>query len=83
VLIDYLQLWEMLSAIELQLGIEDRHIFTIAPDGKYSAKSAYNGSFMGSVSFEHYTRVWKIGLHQSVAFSFGWLRIIDVGQPID
>jgi hypothetical protein len=57
VLIDYLQLWEMLSAIELQSGIEDKHIFSIAPDGMYSAKSAYNGLFMGSVSFGHYTRV--------------------------
>jgi hypothetical protein len=57
VLIDYLQLWEMFSAIELQPGIEDKHIFSIAPDGKYSAKSAYNG--LGSVSFGHYTRVWK------------------------
>jgi hypothetical protein len=59
VLIDYLQLWEMLSAIELQPGVEDRHIFSIAPDGMFSAKSAYNGLFMGSVSFGHFTRVWK------------------------
>jgi hypothetical protein len=59
VLINYLQLWEMLSAIELQPRVEDRHIFSIAPDGMYSAKSAYNGLFMGLASFGHYTRVWK------------------------
>jgi hypothetical protein len=59
VLINYLQLWEMLSAIELQPRVEDRHIFSIAPDGMYSTKSAYNGLFMGSVSFGHYTWVRK------------------------
>jgi hypothetical protein len=83
VLIDYLQLWEMLSAIELQPGVEDRHIFSIAPDGMYSAKSAYNGLFMGSVSFGHYTRVWKTWAPPKCRFSFGLLPIIDAGQPID
>jgi hypothetical protein len=72
VLIDYLQLWEMLSAIELQPGVEDRHIFSIAPDGMYSAKSAYNGLFMGSVSFGHFTRVWKTWAPPKCRF-FIWL----------
>jgi hypothetical protein len=72
VLIDYLQLWEMLSAIELQPGVEDRHIFSIVPDGMYSAKSAYNGLFMGSVSFGHYTRVWKTWAPPKCRF-FIWL----------
>ena len=45
VLADYLKLWECLSEIELQPNIEDRHIFSVAPDEKYSTKAAYNGIF--------------------------------------
>jgi hypothetical protein len=41
VLVDYLNLWELLSEIVLQPEVEDKHIFSIAADGKYSAKSAY------------------------------------------
>lgn len=32
---------------------------SIASDGIYSAKSAYEGLFVGSTSFVHYLRVWK------------------------
>jgi hypothetical protein len=41
VLMEYLHLWELLSSFELQPGIEDKHLFSLASDGKYSAKSAY------------------------------------------
>jgi hypothetical protein len=57
---------------KLQPGVEDRHIFSIGPDGMYSAKSAYNGLFMGSVSFGHYTRVWKTWAPPKCRF-FIWL----------
>lgn len=45
-LIDYLHLWEALSDISLQPNIEDKHIFSFASDGRYSAKVAYK-SFPG------------------------------------
>jgi hypothetical protein len=41
VLMEYLHLWELLSSFELQPSIEDKHLFSLASDGKYSAKSAY------------------------------------------
>jgi hypothetical protein len=47
-------LWELLSEIVLQLEVEDKHVFSIAADGKYSAKSAYEGLFAGSTFFGHY-----------------------------
>jgi len=58
VLIDFLSLWDALSVIVLQPNIEDKHIFSLAPDGKYSASSAYKGLFVGSSSFGHYKRVF-------------------------
>jgi hypothetical protein len=59
VLAYYLKLWDCLSGIELHPLIEDKHIFSVAPDGKYSAKVAYKGLFLGSCTFGHYKRVWK------------------------
>jgi hypothetical protein len=45
VLVDYIQLWDLISNIELQAEIEDKHVFCIAADGLYSAKAAYKGLF--------------------------------------
>jgi hypothetical protein len=59
VLAEYLQLWDLISGFELPPEIEDKHIFSIAPNGSYSAKSAYEGLFLGSVAFSHYKRIWK------------------------
>jgi hypothetical protein len=58
VLTDYLQLWDLISGIEQQTKVEDKHIFSIAPNSVYSAKSAYEGLFLGSVTFEPYKRTW-------------------------
>lgn len=69
---DYLHLWEILSGFELQPGREDKHIFSIAPDGRYSAKSAYKGLFLGSSLFGHYRRVWKSWAPSKCRF-FIWL----------
>ena len=44
-LIDFLHLWEALMDFQLHPDIEDRHIFSIAPGGNYSAKAAYEGLF--------------------------------------
>jgi hypothetical protein len=40
--------------IVLQPSIEDKHVFSIAPDGNYSAKVAYEGFFMGCTYFSHF-----------------------------
>jgi hypothetical protein len=59
VLVDYLNLWESLSEIELQPNIRDKHVFSLASDGKYTAKAAYKGLFLGSATFDHYKRIWR------------------------
>jgi hypothetical protein len=82
-LIDYLHLWETLSDIVLQPNIEDKHIFSFASDGRYSAKVAYKSLFLGSSSFGHYRRVWSLGTHQNVNSSFGWLPKTGVGRRTD
>jgi hypothetical protein len=72
VLADYFKLWDCLSGLELHPLIEDKHIFIIAPDGKYSAKAAYKGLFLGSCAFGHYKRVWKTWAPSKCLF-FLWL----------
>jgi hypothetical protein len=56
----------------LHPDIEDRHIFSIAPDGNYSAKTAYAGLFQGSCSFDHHKRIWKSRMPLKCHF-FLWL----------
>jgi hypothetical protein len=58
-LIDYLHLWDALSDLVLQPDIEDRHIFSIASDDLYSARTAYNGLFYGSRAFVHHKQIWR------------------------
>ena len=71
-LIDFLHLWEALTDSPLHPDIEDRHIFSIAPDGNYSAKTVYDGLFQGSCSFHHHKRIWKSWMSPKCHF-FLWL----------
>jgi hypothetical protein len=57
VLADFLDLSESLITVNLLLERDDKHIFSIAPDGKYSAKAAYKGLFIGSTHFKHWDRI--------------------------
>jgi hypothetical protein len=72
VLVEYIQLWDILSDVVLQQGIEDKHVSSIASDGIYSAKSAYESLFVGSTSFVQYRRVWKTWAPPKCRF-FLWL----------
>jgi hypothetical protein len=42
VLVDYLHLWNLISDFELLPDTEDKHTFSIAANGAYSAKAAYD-----------------------------------------
>ncbi|WVZ62943.1 hypothetical protein U9M48_012631 [Paspalum notatum var. saurae] len=59
VLTDYLHLWDLLSGLQLQPEVEDRHIWKLSPNGHYSAKSAYEGFFLGATLFEPWKKIWK------------------------
>jgi hypothetical protein len=67
----------------LQPGREDKHIFSIAPDGRYSAKSAYKGLSWAQVCLGITKGCGNLGTLQNVAFSFGWLPKTGAGQLID
>lgn len=56
VLIDYLRLWDILANIQLQPGIEDKHIWRFSSSGQYSAKTAYEGFFLGSTIFSSWEK---------------------------
>jgi hypothetical protein len=82
-LIDYLHLWDSLSGLSLQPNMEDRHIFTWASDGKYLAKSAYNGLFLGSSSFGHHKMIWRSWAPPNAGSLCAWWLRIDVGLQTD
>ncbi|XP_066363369.1 uncharacterized protein [Miscanthus floridulus] len=50
-LTEYLGLWDLLSVFVLQPEVEDSHTWQLSASGKYSAKSAYEGLFIGAVQF--------------------------------
>ena len=62
----------MVAQVDLCVDKEDKHIFRLAANGKYSAKSAYEGLFLGSVEFEPYERIWKTWALPKCRF-FLWL----------
>ncbi|WVZ76088.1 hypothetical protein U9M48_024090, partial [Paspalum notatum var. saurae] len=72
VLTDYLHLWDLLSDLQLQLEVEDRHIWKLSPNGQYSAKSAYEGLFLGAILFEPWKKIWKSRAPPKCRF-FMWL----------
>jgi hypothetical protein len=82
VLIDCLHIWDSLADFELQINSEDKHSFSLAPDGIYSAKSGYKGLFLGSCSFAHYQRVWKSWAPSKCRF-FIWLEAQNKCLTVD
>jgi hypothetical protein len=50
-LVEYLQLWDTISAITLNSS-EDIHLWRFEASGVYSTKSAYRNFFVGSITFE-------------------------------
>lgn len=73
---DYLHLWNLLSEFVLHPNVEDKHIFSIAANGVYSAKAAYEGLFTGSVSFGHYEKIWGTWAPSKCHF-FLWLAALN------
>ncbi|CAN6247387.1 unnamed protein product, partial [Urochloa humidicola] len=72
VLIEYLHLWDIVADIQLQPEVEDKHIWKLTPNGHYTAKSAYEGFFLGATTFEPCERIWKSWAPPKCRF-FMWL----------
>jgi hypothetical protein len=71
VLVDYMQLWELLEDFQLQPEVEDKHIFSIAANGAYSAKTTMRVSSLVRLPSPTMTRCGKLGLRLNVGFSYG------------
>jgi len=69
---EYLELWNIINAVELQQGIPDKHIWRLSSSGQYTAQSAYEAQFQGAIRFEPYARIWKTWAPPKCRF-FMWL----------
>ncbi|TVU04225.1 hypothetical protein EJB05_50204, partial [Eragrostis curvula] len=72
VIVEYLHLWDILLDLELQHGVNDTHFWRLSSNGVYSAKSAHESMFLGSITFEPYSRIWKTWAPPKCRF-FMWL----------
>ena len=59
VLIEYLQLWDLLSNFQLQPDVEDVHIWQFSASSQYLTKSAYEALFIGATGFRPWERIWR------------------------
>jgi len=76
VMVEFINLWDLLYDFQLQPEVEDAHIWRLSSSGQYSAKSAYEGFFIGSTLFGPYERIWKSWAPPKCRF-FMWLVAHD------
>jgi hypothetical protein len=55
---EYLVLWDVISEVNLQVGVQDKHIWRLSSSGQYTARSAYDALFQG-LFLSEYERIWK------------------------
>ena len=58
-ILEYLELWDILSDVVLQPDVKDTHIWRSSASGKYTTKLAYDGLFQGYVQFRPGERIWR------------------------
>lgn len=58
-IVDYLKVWDRMSAVQLNQEREDNFIWRWTPNGNYSACSAYKMLHHGSVPFAGHDLIWK------------------------
>jgi hypothetical protein len=42
---EYLELWDIISNVELHEGAQDKHIWRLSASGEYTTESAYDALF--------------------------------------
>lgn len=55
-MVEYLQLWDALDAVELSTDRPDQHLWTPTASGEFSTRSAYRRYFIGAVGFGPFKR---------------------------
>lgn len=68
--LEYLQLWEILSDVNLTCGVEDQHICPPS-SGKLTTKSAYR-FLLGDADFEPWMEILKTWAPLAADSLFGW-----------
>ncbi|GJM95659.1 hypothetical protein PR202_ga12428 [Eleusine coracana subsp. coracana] len=59
VIMDFLHLWDLVTEMALRSGVSDKHIWRLNSSGHYSAWSAYEALFQGSILFSPWEQIWK------------------------
>lgn len=72
ILTEFLKVWGILDGWTLYPDQDDKLIWLLSPSGVYSAKSTYEGFFIGSTSFRPWERIWKSWAPGKCKF-FMWL----------
>jgi len=78
-IVEFLELWDILSSVDLQPGVDDSHIWKLNTSGQYTAKSAYEGFFQGAVRLESCERIWKMRHQANATSSPGLLHLRCAG----
>lgn len=74
VLCQYLRVWRIIRDLVLHPLQEDRFVWRWSTDGKYSASSAYQAFFAGSVSMPGAKELWRTKAPARVKFFF-WIAL--------
>lgn len=75
VISEVLSLWDAISSVSLQPGVEDSMPKRFSGDGNYSAKSAYD-ALQEMITFSPWERIWKLWAPGKCRF-FMWLVARD------
>lgn len=59
VIMEFHHLWDLVTVVDLQPGVSDNHVWCLTSSGRYSARSAYEALFQGSILFSPWERIWK------------------------
>jgi hypothetical protein len=70
----YIRLWELVSNVNLTPETDDAIVWTLTPNGCYSAKSAYKAQFMAALPCPFGNIVWKTWAPPKCRF-FAWLAV--------
>jgi hypothetical protein len=76
----FMQLWHYINQLNIS-GAPDTVLWKFNGNGRYSARSAYNIQFHGSVQMDHCRTLWKAKITNKCKM-FIWLMIQGCQQPI-
>lgn len=70
----FVDLWVQISQVQLQPGVSDSILWKWSASGDYTAKSADEIQFQGSLRFDSASMIWKARTENKCRF-FSWLLL--------